>query len=327
MTKVLGVGSALVDLLIKLEDDQLLKELNLPKGSMILVDEKIKDLIAEKSAHLERVMVSGGSAANTIYGMANLGVETAFFGKVGEDKNGAFFSDDLEKSNVTPMLNHSDTPSGIASTFISKDGERTFGTYLGASVELVGSDFEPEYFHGFDLLHVEGYIVQNHELLETVLRMAKEAGLKISIDMASFNVVAENFEFLKNMVDKYVDIVFANEEEAKSFTGKEPEEALHELAKKTEVAVVKVGSKGSMVKTDGKVYIIEPKLTNAVDTTGAGDLYAAGFLYGLIEGLGFENAGYIGSMLASAVIETVGAKISENRWQTIRNEISMMRSV
>ncbi len=137
MAKVIGIGSALTDLLIKLEDDNLLSELNLPKGSMTLVDEQTKDLIANKTAHLENEMVSGGSAANTIHGLAILGTQTAFWGKVGNDKTGDFFCADLEKSSIKPMLIRSDTDSGIASTLISLDGERTFGTYLGASVEII----------------------------------------------------------------------------------------------------------------------------------------------------------------------------------------------
>lgn len=327
MTKVLGVGSALVDLLIKLEDDKLLGDLNLPKGSMTLVDEKTKDLIAGKSQHFEREMVSGGSAANTIHGLARLGVETAFFGKVGNDDNGNFFWDDMEKSNIKPMLIRSSTPSGIASTLISKDGERTFGTYLGASIELTGNDFKAEHFKGYDILHVEGYIVQNNELLETVLRLAKEAGLKISIDMASYNVVEDNLDFLKTMVKKYVDIVFANEEEAKAFTGKEPEDALHKIAETTDISVVKIGSKGSMVESGGTMVMIEPIKSSPVDTTGAGDSYAAGFLYGLIHNLGFEKAGYIGSLMASGVIENIGAKIPEERWQAIQKEVKGLHSV
>ena len=136
MAKIIGIGSALTDLLIKLENDELLDELDLPKGSMTLVDVEIKDLIAQKTAHLEMELVSGGSAANTIHGLAKLGMETAFWGKVGNDKTGDFFYSDLEKSSIKPFLIRSNTHSGIASTLISKDGERTFGTYLVASVEL-----------------------------------------------------------------------------------------------------------------------------------------------------------------------------------------------
>lgn len=324
MAKVLGIGNALVDLLVRIDDDRLLEELKLPKGSMTLVDENIKDLIAEKVTHLNKEMASGGSAANTIHGLAQLGVETAFIGTVGTDKTGDFFHKDLENSKIKPLLKRSKTASGLASTLITNDGERTFGTYLGAAIELSGNDLKPEHFKGYDILHVEGYLVQNHELLETILRLAKESELKISIDMASYNVVEDNLDFFKKMVDKYVDILFANEEEAKAFTAKEPEEALNEMAKKVEIAVVKTGSEGSMIKKGNQVTHISPITAQPMDTTGAGDLYAAGFLFGLINNLGFVNAGYIGSLLASTVIEKIGAKIPADKWAAIKHIINVL---
>ena len=324
MTKVLGIGNALVDALITLENDLLIEELGFPKGSMQLVDEKTSASIKKKSQHLDKEMASGGSAANTIHGLARLGIETAFIGTIGDDETGSFFKNDLEKSKIKPLLKISKTPSGIANTLISKDGERTFGTFLGAAIELSGNDLKLNQFEGYDFLHVEGYLVQNHELLETILKLAKQAGLKISLDMASFNVVEDNLDFLKIMTDKYVDIVFANEEEAKAFTGQEPEEALETLAQQCEIAVVKIGKKGSMIKTGGKRFDVEALKTTAVDTTGAGDLYAAGFLYGVINHLGMEKAGQIGSLLAATVIQKVGAKISETGWEKIEKEIALM---
>lgn len=324
MAKVLGVGNALVDLLIRLDDDQILEKLNLPKGSMTLVDENTKKLIAEKSKNFNREMASGGSAANTIHSLAKLGVETAFIGTVGTDENGDFFHDDLKNSNINPQLNRSKTPTGIASTLISKDGERTFGTYLGAAIELSPASLKPEQFVGFDILHVEGYLVQNHDLLETILKYAKQAGLKISVDMASYNVVEANLDFFKEMVEKYVDIVFANEEEAKAFTGQEPEIALHSIAKSAEISVVKIGKRGSLIKSGETVFVIEPIKANSIDTTGAGDAYAAGFLYGMINSLSNKQAGDIGSLLASATIETLGARIRDNEWVTISEKITTL---
>jgi sugar/nucleoside kinase (ribokinase family) len=325
MAKVIGIGSALVDLLIKLDDDHLLEVLKLPKGSMILVDEMTKNLIATKAELLDKEMVSGGSAANTIHGLAKLGIETAFLGIVGDDETGDFFFADLEKSKIFPKLKRSVTASGIASTLVSKDGERTFGTFLGASVELSGDHIHEDDFAGFDILHVEGYIVYNHDLLKSVLKKAKDSGLQISLDLASYNVVEDNLEFLKEMVAKYVDIVFANEEESRAFTGKEdPKEALKILAENTELAVVKVGKKGSLVMAQNTLYKIPPVATTSIDTTGAGDLYAAGFLYGIIHQLGIMNSGYLGSLMASKVIENYGAKIPEISYAFIKKEIASL---
>ncbi len=319
--KIIGIGNALVDVLTQLEDDNLLKELELPRGSMQLVDAARAAQIQEKSKNLKKQMASGGSAANTIHGLAKLGMETAFIGNVGKDETGKFFEEDLQNSGIKPVLFYSDSPSGIANGMISPDGERTFGTFLGAALELSAGMLSKNDFEGYDILHVEGYLVQNHELLETILRFAKEAGLKVSLDLASYNVVEENLEFLHDMVKNYVDIVFANEEEAKAFTGKEPEEALNDIAAIADIAVVKVGSKGSMIKQGDTTIYISPIKAQSVDTTGAGDLYASGFLYGLANNLGFEKAGSLGSLLAGTVIEVVGAKFGADKWQEIREKI------
>ena len=321
MDKVLGIGNALVDALNKLKSDELLVELGLPKGSMQLVDAETSAKIQERSKDLEKEMASGGSAANTIHGLANLGIETAFIGTVGNDEIGNFFSDDLLKSGIKPLLNISTTSSGLANAMISPDGERTFGTFLGAAIELSAGDLKPEQFQDYNILHVEGYLVQNHDLLESILKMAKQNGLEVSLDLASYNVVEDNLEFLKTMVEQYVDIVFANEEEAKAFTGMEPEEALEALAKVTKIAIVKVGSKGSMIKENNSVANVGVEKTEVVDTTGAGDLYAAGFLYGYVNKLPHEKSGQIGALLASKVIADFGAKISDADWKEIKNRI------
>jgi len=321
MTKILGIGNALVDVLIQLENDELLSTLQLPKGSMQLVDaDKSKDIL-NHSNELDKQMASGGSAANTIHGLAKLGVETAFIGTVGKDETGDFFHKDLVNNNITPLLIKSESPSGIANTMISIDGERTFGTFLGAAIELSAESLKNEHFDGQDVLHVEGYLVQNHDLLEAILIKAKENNLRVSIDLASYNVVEDNLPFLKEMVAKYVDIVFANEEEATAFTGYDPDKALEEIAKVCDIAVVKIGSKGSLIKQGDFVTQVAVDQIVPVDTTGAGDLYAAGFLYGLINGYDFNKCGEIGSLLAAKVISNIGAKISDENWEEIESRI------
>jgi len=321
MTKILGIGNALVDVLTQLEDDNLLFTLELPKGSMQLVDAQKSEQIQEHSKDLKKQMASGGSAANTIHGLARLGVETAFIGTVGDDEIGDFFYNDLVSNNIIPQLIKSKSPSGIANAMISQDGERTFGTFLGAAIELSAEHLNNKQFTDYDILHVEGYLVQNHELLKAILKMAKNNGLKVSIDLASYNVVEDNLDFLKEMVDKYVDIVFANEEEAKAFTGMEPYAALEEISKVADIAIVKTGKKGSMIKQGDTVVTVAVKEIEPIDTTGAGDIYAAGFLYGLINNLGFKKSGEIASLLASTVIENIGAKISDENWKKIKEKL------
>ena len=322
MKKVLGMGNALVDVLIKMEDDHLLTRFGLPKGSMQLIDaQKVKEII-QIIEDLKPAIASGGSAANTINGIAALGTPCGYIGKTGNDKYGRIFAGDMHANKIETFLFKGHNETGRSIAFISPDTERTFATYLGASIELVPEYLSKDLFKNYDIFHIEGYLVQNHGLIEKAVKMAHESGLKISLDMASYNVVEANLQFLKKLIDEYVDIVFANEEEARAFTGKAPEEALDEIAKISEIAIVKTGKEGSIVKRDGKRFDIPPEKARPVDTTGAGDLYAAGFLYGLAGDQPVDRCGRIGSMIASRVIEVIGAKIDKNSWAEIRQRLS-----
>jgi sugar/nucleoside kinase (ribokinase family) len=322
MAKVLGIGNALVDVMTQLDHEGYLETFKLPKGSMTLVDETLVEKVEEETKHLETSLASGGSAANTINGLAKLGLSTAFMGKIGKDKMGDIFHQDLINNKVDPKLYFSKNQSGRAIALVSKDSERTFATYLGAAIELCADDLRDEDFKGYDYFHIEGYLVQNNELLERALQLAKQNNLIVSLDLASFNVVEANLDFLKKITEKYVDIVFANEEEAKAFTGLKPEEALIELAKVTDIAVVKIGRKGSLIKKGDKIDTVGVNDAKPIDTTGAGDLYAAGFIYGLTKGFSLEKCGQIGAILGGNVIEVIGAKMDEERWEKIRQSIA-----
>lgn len=325
MTKILGIGNALVDILTIVNDEQLLEQLMLPKGSMQLVDAVASDNAKQATKHLHKTMASGGSAANTIHGLARLGLSTAFIGHVGNDEIGDFFYNDMVKANIHPHLFRSSTPSGIANAMITPDGERTFATYLGAAIELSASHLSPELFNGYNILYVEGYLVQNEALILKAIELAKQSGLKIVLDLASFNVVEANLDLLNRVMDHSIDIVFANEEEAKAFTGAEPEEAINILASKCDIAVVKIGANGSLIKQGEKTVHVSAIKANPVDTTGAGDLFAAGFLYAYVNGYGLEKAGMLGSLLAGKVIEIIGPKMHPNQWEFIGLEMKKMQ--
>ncbi len=167
-------------------------------------------------------------------------------------------------------------------------------------------------------------MVQNHALIEKAVKLAKDKGLTVTIDMASYNVVEENLEFLKTVLAKYIDIVFANEEEAKSFTGKEPEEALIHFSDLCDIAIVKTGKTGSMVKKGSEKHNVSPIPVESIDTTGAGDLYAAGFIYGLIKGFSLDKCGSIGSVLAGKTIEVIGPKMDEIKWTEVKEMIEKL---
>jgi len=324
MKKVLGMGNALTDILLQIKSDEILNTLNLPKGSMQLVDSRKSDEIMQLLQDVKPVMVTGGSASNTINGIARLGGKAGFIGKVGNDYIGDFFKNDMLSNGVMPHLELSETPSGKCTVLVSGDGERTLCTYLGAACEIGAADLKPEMFSGYDIFHIEGYLVQNHDLIRTAVKMAKEAGLMVSVDLASYNVVEANLNFLNEMIRDYVDIVFANEEEARAFTGKEPEEALIHISEHCEIAVVKIGKEGSYIKSGNNSVKVSPRLTECIDTTGAGDLYAAGFLWGLAKDFSHEMCGKIGSLVSSRVVEVIGAKMTNEVWSEIHREINAM---
>ena len=191
-----------------------------------------------------------------------------------------------------------------------------------SAAQLTAEDINESLFDGYDIFHIEGYLVQNHELIRKAVETAKTRGLLVSIDLASYNVVEANLDFLNDIITNFVDIVFANEEEARAFTGKEPEDALIAISKLCSIAVVKIGKEGSYVKSGDKVYQVAPYLAQSIDTTGAGDLYASGFLYGLATGLSLDMCGKIGSLVSSRVVEVLGAKMDQKCWDDIKLQIN-----
>ena len=323
MDKIIGLGNALVDVLATFESDEVLTEVGLPRGSMTLIDEDKLHTIDEYFKGMQVHMATGGSAGNAIGALARLGAFTGFVGKVGNDAYGEFLKKSLKRRGTeAKLLVSSSLPTGVASTFISQDGERTFATYLGAAATLKAEELSLDMFKGYTYLFVEGYLVQDHNMILRAIELAKEAGLQVCLDMASYNVVNEDRDFFFMLMNKYVDIVFANEDEARSFVGKEPEEALKELAGVCSIAVVKLGARGSLVRKGSEVLKVDAlPVRKVIDTTGAGDYFAAGFLYGLTCGYPLEKCGRIASLLSSKVIQVVGAELSPARWRTIRQNI------
>ena len=322
MKSILGIGNALTDILAILPDESLLQQYHLPKGSMQHVDMETGDKIWQTLRPMGVQYVAGGSAANTITGAAIFGMKAGFIGKVGDDELGQLFQSDQKQYGIQSNLLKGKNSSGRAMVFITApNAERTFAVYLGAALELVPEDIKLEDFEGYDYFHIEGYLVQNQALIRRAVELAKQAGCLISIDMASYNVVESNKSFLHDIVDKYVDIIFANETEAKAFTGKEPREALEEMAKHCMYAIVKVGKEGSMVQSGNDFHYIPAWPAAPVDATGAGDTYAAGFLYAHSLGMPLKVCGEVGSIIAAKVVEVVGTKIDIPRWKAAKKEI------
>ncbi len=318
MKKILGIGNALVDVMTILDDDDILQMFSLPKGSMQLVDKEKSELVKTETVNFKRSLASGGSAANTIHGLAMLGAETAYIGSIGRDELGDFFESDMKNAGIKTILSRRNSATGTAVALISPDYERTFATHLGAAVEMVATDLHQADFKGYNVLYLEGYQIYNKPLVDAACRFAKSENMKIALDLASYNVVESNLSDFKEIIEKYVDILFANEDEARAFTGLEPEGALDVISKTCEVAVVKVGSEGSWIRRGPEVIKIGTADVNVIDTTGAGDLYAAGFLYGYSIDKNLEVCGQYGSIMAGKVIEILGARMDNKKWQEIK---------
>lgn len=320
MNKILGIGNALVDALVQLPSDAALEALDLPKGSMQLIDHERYKRFGEVQAHYQPKLTTGGSACNTILAIAHLGGHAGLIGKVGDDDHGRFFARSFKQQGVeTRLLTHATLPTGVASAFITPDGQRTFGTYLGAAGSLGPDDLRPEWFAGNAYLYIEGYLVQNHALISRAIQLAHEAGLRVCIDMASYNVVQADHAFFTEILPQ-TDIIFANEQEAAAYTGhSDPQANLEALAQLCEIAVVKVGKHGVMVRTgDEQLSCPARDVPRVVDTTAAGDYFSAGFLYAHAAGMNLMECARLGSLLSGHIIEVVGTALSPDVWRDIR---------
>ncbi len=321
---VIGLGNALMDLLIEVDDRHLL-ELNLKKGEFHLVDAvKAQQLLQKiKEQELKMEIVPGGSAANTLKGIALLGGGAILCGKVGKDEHGEMYVQQMNGQGVISRINKHNSTTGHCVTFITPDTERTFSVHLGAALELYPEDILEEDIAKSKIMHLEGYQLEG-KTKETVLQaisLAKKHDTLISIDLADPGVVRRNKEFFQKLLSD-VDIVFVNEKEAREFTGLEEEDAARELANSCKIAVVKVGEKGSYIcrgKELVKIGIVKAK---AIDTTGAGDSYAAGFLYGYCNKWSLESSGKLGALLAAKVVEQKGVGMKGIDGEELKSQIN-----
>ena len=319
--KILGIGNALVDVLVKLPDEQLLSELNVSKGSMNLIDAEMRKMIFERIKSFPVTQTTGGSVSNTTLALKQLGESVGFMGKAGNDIYGNFYLNEMTGLEIELHLIQENTFSGTAIALITPDGERTFCTYLGAAAEMQKTDLYESVFKQYTHLYIEGYLVQNHDLIETALKMAKSLKMNIILDLASYNVVSSDKEFIQSLVDRYVDILFANEEEAIALNGKPSEVAIHEIAEKVPTVIIKGGAKGSWVKQkDLFIHIPVYKKIQPVDTTAAGDYYAAGYFYGMSNRANPEKCAKLGTLLSYHIIQVIGTKLPEETWGEIREK-------
>ncbi|MDR3266971.1 MAG: adenosine kinase [Tannerella sp.] len=319
--KIIGIGNALLDVLFRMENDNTLNVLGLQKGAMDIIDEAKMVEIQNLEKMLTSSMAPGGSVCNTMRSMARLGAKAGYIGKVGIDKSGDIYNEEITRAGVTPFLVKKSGMSGCSTVLISPDGERTMATYLGLAATLSKDEISDDVLKQYDCVYMEGYLISNDRLFLPMLQRAKELGLKIALDLSNFNIVNGFKDLLKSVIPSYVDILFSNESEAEAYTGLSADKAIVELLKEVEIATVTIGKRGALAGNK-EIIVHEPALNaSVIDTTGAGDNFAAGFLYGFSNGASIAQSAQIGALLAGNVIEAMGAQIENERWEDINLKV------
>ncbi|MEO5680182.1 MAG: adenosine kinase [Acidimicrobiales bacterium] len=308
---VVGLGNALVDV-ISHEGDDFLGRHGLVKGSMALIDhDRAADLYGAMGVGTE---MSGGSAANTVAGVASFGGRAAFVGKVSDDELGRVFAHDLPANGVTFAARPATggLPTGRCLVVVTADAERTMSTFLGAGGELGPEDIAPAVIAAAQVVYLEGYLFDSPEAKEayrTASRVAHEAGRRVALTLSDSFCVERHLAEWVVLVDEQVDVLFGNAEEVQVLCGSGFDEAVRQLRDQVEIAVITKGASGSVIVTaDELIEVPAEEVESVVDTTGAGDLYAAGFLYGYTAGRPLAECGRLGSRAAAEVIGHTGAR-------------------
>lgn len=325
---LIGVGAPIVDSLARVPDS-FLDKAGGAKGGMELIDsETMSALMGGINSAL--VEAPGGSAGNTVQAASRLGLRSTFLGKLGNNKDADFYRDNFRKMGVdVSRFKTGGLPNARCLSLVTPDSQRTMRTDLGASKTLSPDEITEADFAGCRHAHLEGYLLFNKELTLQLLRSATKAGCTISLDLGSFEVVRASRDILEEILRGYVTVVFSNEDEAAAFTGlKDGYEAMaNRLGTLCPVSVVKLGKEGALVHDKSGLTWIDPvTVDKAIDTTGAGDLWAAGFLYGWLRGKPLMECGRYGSILGAEVVQIMGAGIPDEQWPGILSKIQNSKS-
>ncbi|MEA2882062.1 MAG: hypothetical protein QOH32_1318 [Bradyrhizobium sp.] len=310
---VLGIGNAIFDVLVR-TDEGFLRRHGMSKGGMALIDEARAAAIYDDMGPATEM--SGGSAANTIVGLASFGARTAFIGKVKDDQIGRLYSHDIKAADVAFATAPAKTgpATGCSYILVTPDGERTMNTWLGAAQDLTPDDIDPAEIAASSVVYLEGYLWDPKNAKDAFLKasgIAHDAGRQVALTLSdAFCVDRYRGEFVELMRNGIVDLIFANEAELNSlYQTPDFDTALAALRQDVGLGVVTRSEKGCVVANkDGVTAVPAFPVEKLVDTTGAGDLFAAGFLFGLVRGTGFENAGKLGALAAAEVIQHIGAR-------------------
>ena len=319
MTKydVIGLGNPMIEILAE-ADDSKLAGFGIVKGTGKAVKKEEQDEMLRGFREIKKT--AGDSTTNTLSALSILGARVALMGKIGNDESGIFFEKTIINKNFVSRLVKCDKATGRCIVIVTKDGQRSFAYNLGAASDLKIEDIMARDMEESRMFHFTGYQLTDPSLKKATLyalEIAKKNNLLISFDLADSGAVKSFLKEWKPIVDKYVNVLFANEAEAEAYTGLKAEEAVKKI-KENAVVCVKLGEKGSIINDNGKITRVKAVKAKAVDTTGAGDAYAAGILFGILRNMSFEKSGELASQISSKVVEQIGARLKEEHIRDIK---------
>jgi len=319
--ELIGIGNPIMDLLAHIPESFLKSHVAGEKGGMVLVDDQdIASLVAKLETQL--AVTPGGSAANAILGATRLGLRTTYLGKIGRDITAEdYLKNFVAAGGDASRFKRATLPNGRCLSLVTPDGQRTMRTHLGAAMTLSPDEITVEDFRGTRHAHIEGYLLFNPALADKVARTARAAGCTISLELASFEVVNVARDWILAQLKEGVHVVFANEDEIRAlFESDAPYEAqARRLADFGGIGAVKIGKDGAWVAQGKELHRIQPvKVPKVVDTTGAGDAWAGGFLFGYLRGYTSPAAGALGSALGAECVQHLGPSIPDMHWPRLR---------
>lgn len=313
---VIGVGNPFIDHIIEV-DENFVQQLKGQKGGMVAVDyDALLQIIADSKK--EPVLILGGSGANTIRGLAHLGHHCGLLGSIGKDALGMKFLEHLHKLGITSFLVATEIPTAQVVCMVTPEGERTMRSFLGSAGEMRIQNVDKQIFQGAKLVHIEGYSLMNRDFTQSIMQFAKSAGAKISFDLGSFEVVKAYKDIIKPLLAEYVDLLFANREEIYALTQLDPEQGCDKLRKLCPMVVALMGKEGSLVGTEIEMIHTPAFEVPTLDTTGAGDLFASGFIHGYLKGSSIKDSARFGALIAAEVVQVKGVNIPIDRWEALR---------
>jgi sugar/nucleoside kinase (ribokinase family) len=318
--EVLTISDSIVDYVLYV-DEEFISSIPGKKGGSELVDDPLFRKIIQESGS-EPMIRPGASAVNTVKGLSRLGHECALITTIGNDEAGEFFLKSLQDEGILLTLQKSSTPTGKSACMVTPNGERTMRTFLGASKENGKLQLQEDRFKGISHFHLEGYQLMHRKVVLHAISLSRQQHATISLDLSSFEVVRANKEFIWELLKTgCIDVIFANQEEALTLTDLPPKEAAALLGDHCAVSVVTMGENGCYVQEGTSQWRCPAIPVNLVDTIGAGDLFISGFLHGYLTEKPVHTCASIGTLLASHVIQVLGAEIPHGYWQAIHEKI------